>query len=167
LSHDELESQIESSLVSIVDSQEIDKAGLRGTIAELEAQFKELEQVDIPIKHYFSKDVYAREITIPKGAIVIGKIHKHENLNILSSGEITVVSVDGVKRMKAPCTIVSSPGVKRIAYAHTDTVWTTIHGTSETDLEKIEAEFIAKDYSEVESITEDELQKLKESLCHG
>jgi hypothetical protein len=128
---------------------EEDKANLRGVIAELETQLKDLDQVDIPIKHHFSKDVYAREITIPKGTIVIGKIHKYENLNILSSGEITVISIDGAKRMKAPCTIVSSPGVKRIAYAHTETVWTTIHGTSETDVEKIEETFIAKDYSEV------------------
>lgn len=107
------------------------------------------EQIDVPLQHYFSNAVYAREVTLPKGAIVIGKIHTKENLNILSSGEVSVLSIDGVKRVKAPHTFVSSPGVKRLVYAHTETVWTTIHGTSETDLDKIEDEFIAKNYDKL------------------
>lgn len=104
---------------------------------------------EIPVTHHFSKDVYAREIKIPAGTLLVGKIHKHQNLNILSQGEMTVLSVDGLVRVKAPYTVVSTPGVKRLAYAHTDCVWTTIHGTDETDVEKIEEKFIAKTYEEV------------------
>jgi hypothetical protein len=29
-----------------------------------------------------------------------------------------------------------------VAYAHEDTVWTTVHATDETDVEKIEALFV-------------------------
>lgn len=125
------------------------RADLRAKIHALESLLIREEQVEIKTTHHFSKDVYAREIKAPKGTLLIGKIHKHENLNILSQGEITVISIDGIKRMKAPCTIVSSPGVKRLAYVHEDIVWTTIHGTNETDLEKIENEFIAKTYDDV------------------
>jgi hypothetical protein len=142
---------------------ELSKADLRELIAQVEeAALKSPHQIDIPVKHRFAKGVYAREITIPKGALVIGKIHKHQNLNILSKGDITVISVDGAERMKAPCTIVSSPGVKRLAYVHEETVWTTIHGTNETDVDKIEDEFIAKTYDEVI-----ELENKGDKICLG
>jgi uncharacterized RmlC-like cupin family protein len=103
-----------------------------------------LEILDIPVRHYFSDGVYAREITIPKGALVTGKIHKYQQLNILSSGELSVWIEDGlIKRVKAPFTTVSPPGTKRIAFAHEESTWTTILATNETDPEKIEAYFIA------------------------
>ncbi len=118
--------------------------------------------VEIPIQHYFSKDVYAREMKMPKGTILVGKIHKHQNLSILSAGEVSVLSQDGIERIKAPHTFVASPGAKRVIYAHEDAVWTVIHGTSETDLDKIEDQFIAKDYSEVIALPVKEIQ-----ICHG
>ena len=99
------------------------------------------EQINIPIRHYFSPGVYAREITIPAGTLLTGRIHKYEQLNILSGGEISVFTQDGMQRVKAPFTVVSSPGTKRIAYAHTDCTWTTILATDETDPDKIEALF--------------------------
>jgi hypothetical protein len=168
LNHDDLDVQIESSLVSIVGSQEIDKPKLRASLAEIETVLKDLPQLEIKINHHFGKGVYAREMIMPKHSIVVGKIHKYENLNCLSKGMVTVVSTDGVVKLEAPCTFVASPGVKRILFAHTDVVWTNFHGTHEKDLAKIEDEFIAKDYSEVENITEDELQKIKEAMtCHG
>lgn len=144
-----------------------DRALLREKISALEGLIGKEEQVDIPLKHYFSKGVYAREIIIPAGALLIGKIHKHENLNIVSKGCISVISIDGIKTIRAPATFVSSPGVKRVGYAHEDTVWTCIHGTDEKDLEKIEDIFIAKNYDEVEEITEAEKKLIKEAVCLG
>lgn len=135
---------------------------VRDIIANFESRALASEnQIEIPVKHHFSKGVYAREIRIPAGSLVVGKLHKFQNLNILSEGEISVLSIDGAERMKAPCTIVSSPGVKRLAYAHTDVVWTTIHGTEETDVDKIEEIFIAKSYDDLKLITNEE------KLCLG
>lgn len=113
------------------------------------AVLAELPPVEIPVKDYFSKGVYAREIFIPKGTVITGKIHKYTNLNIMSQGEMSVMTDEGIKRVKAPFTIVSPPGTRRVAYAHEDTIWTTIHGTDKTDVDEIEAEFVAqtpKDY---------------------
>lgn len=109
---------------------------------------RSMSPIEIPVKHYFSHGVYAREITIPKDTILTGKIHKYSQINILSQGEISVLTEDGVKRLKAPYTLLSAPGTKRIAYAHEETVWTTIHGTNETDLEVIEEKFIAQSDAE-------------------
>jgi hypothetical protein len=117
----------------------------RSKLENLEMLMREFPQRDIPTKHYFSQGVYAREITIPKDTILTGKIHKYSQLNILSKGDISVLTEEGIKRVQAPFTIVSPPGTKRVAYAHEETIWTTIHGTDLTDLERIEEHFIAKD----------------------
>lgn len=106
------------------------------------------KQFELPVRHHFSKGVYARELFIPKGVVLTGKIHKHENLNIISAGDISVLTEEGVKRIRAPHTLVSPAGTKRVGYAHEDTVWTTIHGTDERDLDKIEGLFIAASYDE-------------------
>lgn len=113
-----------------------------------EAMKRELDLVELPVKHYFSQGVYARELFIPKGTLLTGKIHKYTQLNIMSQGELSVSTENGVQRVKAPFTIVSPPGTKRVAYAHEDTIWTTIHGTEEKDLEKLEAHFIAQTEAE-------------------
>lgn len=117
-------------------------------VLQLEAMMRDFTQIDIPVRHFFSPGVYAREISIPKGAIITGKIHKFAQLNILSKGELSVLTEDGIRRVSAPFTIVSPPGTKRIAYAHEDSVWTTVHGTDETDLGKIEKHFIADNEAE-------------------
>jgi hypothetical protein len=128
---------------------------LRDTIGELEVILNTLPQTDCPLKHYFSPGVYGREIFMPKGSLVIGKIHKNQTMNIISVGEISILSIDGVIRVKAPYTFVSSPGAKRVVYMHTDCIWTTFHGTHETDLGKIEDEIIAKTYDDVYVSLED------------
>ena len=105
--------------------------------------------MEITPVHYFAKGLYAREIFIPKGTLLTGKIHRTEHLNIISKGDISVVTEEGTKRITAPFTMIAKPGTKRVGYAHEDTVWTTVHATDETDLEKIELELIAADYGEL------------------
>ena len=136
------------------------KEDLRSKVRQAEALMFKEPQVEIPVKHYFSQGVYAREITIPAGTVLTGKIHKYEQLNILSKGDISVLTEDGVKRVQAPFTVVSPPGTKRIAYAHEECVWTTIHGTEERDLEKIEVQFIAQ--TETEYLEFVEMLKLED-----
>jgi hypothetical protein len=122
---------------------------VRDMISQLEELLKNAPQIEIPCDHYFSKGVYGREIKVTKGSLLVGKIHKHSTMNVLSAGEVSVLSQDGVMRFTAPHTFVSTPGAKRVIYAHADSVWTCFHGTHETDVEKIEEEFIAKSYDEV------------------
>ena len=112
-------------------------------LKELQEKMEQGPQVELEINHYFSKDVYAREMIVPKGVAFIGKVHKHENLTIISQGSIVVHSTtEGVRTLHAPCTFVSPPGTQRAGFALTDVVWTTIHGTNETDIDKIEEQFI-------------------------
>lgn len=123
----------------------------RTKLARLEAALFSGQTVDLPVKHHFSRGVYARELFIPKGIVLVGKIHKHSQINVVLKGDISVFSEDGIKRVKAGETIVSPPGVKRAGYAHEDTVWTTIHGTHETDLERLEDELIAASFEDYDA----------------
>lgn len=125
-------------------------ASVQKFLSEVENELIQQEQVDVPLSHYFSKDVYAREMNPKKGTLLVGKIHKYANLNILSQGEVSILSIDGCMRVKAPYTFVGSPGAKRLFYVHEDAVWTVIHGTPEKDIEKIEDYFIAKNYKEID-----------------
>lgn len=107
-------------------------------------------QVECPVRHHFACGVYVREMFIPKGTILVGKIHREETVNICSMGDISVLTEKGLMRFRAPAIVVSAPGIKKVGYTHEDTVWINIHPTEETDLEKIEARFIAKSYDELE-----------------
>lgn len=113
------------------------------SVDELEAAILSVPQLEIIPVHRFAAGIYAREITIPAGAIVTGKVHRTRHLNILSAGEITVwTEGEGPRRLIAPFSFVAEPGSRRVGYAHADAVWTTIHATTETDLDKLEAELI-------------------------
>lgn len=122
--------------------------GNRQAVFDIERLMRQAPQVELKVKHYFSKGVYARELHIPAGVILTGEIHKFENLNILSQGKIEVLTEKGMQEVEAPFTIVSPAGTKRIARAITDCIWTTIHGTDENDLNIIEKTFIAKSEQE-------------------
>lgn len=123
-------------------SHALESVPSRSSIERLEASMRALPQLPIKVTHHFAGGIYAREIFIPAGCLLTGKIHKCEHLNIVSQGEITVWTEGGMKTVKAPFTMVSKPGTKRVGLAHTDTVWTTIHASLETDIEKLEAELI-------------------------
>ena len=103
-----------------------------------------------PVQHHFAPGAYGREMALPAGLVVVGKIHKHAHINVISKGRVQVFTEqDGVLELAAPCTFVSSPGTKRVVHVLEETVWTTVHVTDKTDLAEIEREVIATDFSEV------------------
>lgn len=103
-----------------------------------------------PVKHHFANGSYGREMYLPAGLVVVGKIHKHSHVNCISKGRVRVYTEqEGMVELVAPITFVSSPGTKRVVYVDEDTVWTTVHVTDKTDLADIEAEVISQDFMEV------------------
>ncbi len=124
---------------------------VRQKLYALQEQVGTLPEAECPLQHVFAPGAYARTIFIPAGTVIVGKIHKHRHLNILSKGRVSVLTESGgMQDLEGPLTMVSDPGTKRAVYAHTDTTWTTIHLTDETDLDKIEEHVIAKTYDEYE-----------------
>jgi len=100
------------------------------------------EITEYPVTHHFAPGMYAREMFIPKGATIVGKVHKHSHLNTIAYGDICVATFAGVERHVGHKTLVSPAGVQRVVYANENTCWTTYHLTNETDLQKIEEEII-------------------------
>lgn len=130
---------------------------VRGEILSLESRIREasqdgsrLAEPNCPLTHHFAPGAYGREIFIPQGMLVVGKIHKHAHLNILSQGHVLVYTEQGPEEFSAPRTWVSEPGTKRVVYAVSDVRWTTVHVTTETNLAVIEEFVIAKTYDEYE-----------------
>lgn len=97
--------------------------------------------LDDETDHYFAPGVYCRQLFIPEGCLLSGKVHKTEHLNVMC-GDLTVFTEDGEKRLTGWHVIKSAPGTKRIGFAHSNTFWMTIHPTEETDLAKLEAQLI-------------------------
>ncbi len=132
------------------------REGILAMEAALCSVFPVGESEDIfPLTHRFADNVYAREILLPAGTIVIGKIHRHGHLNIITKGHVSVLTEDGVEEFRAPLTFISKPGTKRVVYAHEDTVWTTIHGINPAeagDVDMIEDRIICKTYAEYDRL---------------
>jgi quercetin dioxygenase-like cupin family protein len=131
-----------------------------------EAIRRDLEPVEMPTADHFSHGVYGRELRIPTGTILTGKIHKFDNMNVLLEGEMLVLTDQGVKHVRAGHLEVSPPGTKRAALALTDCRWLTVHGTHETDVDAIEAKFIAQTDQEYLSFC-DQLKLEGEKLWLG
>jgi len=106
----------------------------------------------IPVDHHFMDGVYLRGMRMSEGQLVVGHIHKHLHMCFLLSGRITVFNEHGENEYVAPCMIESTPGVKRILYAHEESVWYNTHKnpTNTTDLDVLEREIVAISYEEYE-----------------
>lgn len=113
-------------------------------IEQVEGRLLDFAQVDMPLTHRFAPGVYFREIRMPAGTFVIGHEHKTEHFNVILSGRADVL-VDGqVVELRAPMVFVSKAGVRKMLYIREDMVWATIHPTTETNVEQLEAMLIQK-----------------------
>lgn len=99
-------------------------------------------------EHTLIDGVYTRTLRIPKGQVLIGKIHKKECVNIVAKGDISILTEHGSGRVKAGHVAVSGPGIQKIGYAHEDTIFINVFRTDETDISKIEQEIASEDDSE-------------------
>lgn len=126
--------------------------GLEDTLLEL-SDVPQGDREDCPLVHSFAEGIYIREIFIPAGMMLTGKIHKHEHPNFLMQGKVSMITEDGgAILMEAPQSMVSPAGCKRALFTHTPTWWITIHlnpnGHTEFN-DELEDEIIVKDYKEI------------------
>lgn len=111
-------------------------------VNRLEQEAIKYPQVECPVWNFFAPGLYARKMFIPKGTILVGAVHKTEHLCIVS-GVIDVTVDEAVVRIADMHRIFTSkPGAKRAGCALEDTYWTTVHATTETDLDKLVEELV-------------------------
>ncbi len=97
---------------------------------------------ELPLEHFICNNTYTRQITLPKDIILTGKVHNFDHTSILSKGEVTIMTDEGVARIKAPATWISKAGTKRLIYVHEETIWATIHQSEHTIVEDLEKELV-------------------------
>jgi hypothetical protein len=114
---------------------------------------------DFPVTHFKAPGMIGRQMLIPKGSIIVGKIHKHAHLNQISYGHVRVFTEFGPMEINGPTTFTSQPGTKRVVLAIEDTLWTTFHlnpndydPDNEEEMKLLENEIIAKSYEEFEAL---------------
>tara|TARA_R110000744_G_scaffold126554_1_gene232957 strand:- start:443 stop:940 length:498 start_codon:yes stop_codon:yes gene_type:complete len=141
----------------------------RTTVTKLEADLKNIadgevifagteenpiltDNKQIPINHFFMDGVYVREMRMKKGLAIIGAIHKHLHMCFLLEGHVSVANENETVDYVAPCYIVSTPGIKRVLYAHEESVWYNIHKnpSSTEDVRELEGSIVALTYEEYE-----------------
>lgn len=135
---------LENNLRSIADGKNV-IVGTKENPIVVDSELTSTESI-------FVKGVYVREMTVKQGCVIVGAIHKHDHISFLMSGHLTVVSETGMSEHVAPCRMVASAGIKRMAYAHEDSVWCNVHGnpSNTEDLKELEKETIVVSYEEYE-----------------
>lgn len=118
-------------------------------------------QIELPLKHHFAPGAYARECFVPAGTTVVGKIHRHAHINIISRGHGVVATEFGKMEYDArqgPYTFTSLPGTKRAVHAISETIWTTFHVTNATTPEDAETDVIIPSYEALKAEMPDQLE---------
>jgi len=99
--------------------------------------------VPMPVQHHFAPHVYMREIFMPAGTFVIGKMHKTEHFNIITQGIVRLINPDdSISEVQAGDVFLSKAGVKKVLYIVEDTRWVTVHPTDTQDTKALEEELI-------------------------
>ena len=162
------------NLQILQDDLELKKRqSVREHILGFEEQLKKDENVQIgdnlicPLKHSFSDGIYVREIFIPAGTMLTGKIHKHAHPNFLMSGKVEVITESGgYETLQGPISMMSKAGTKRAINVLEDCVWITVHHnpSNTQDLKELEKIVIADSYEEYEAFVQSKISVFKRVL---
>lgn len=123
------------------------------TPTELIQKTMNMPQVDCPVSHTFVNGNYIRELRVKAGTFLIGHYQKTQHINMFVKGKVALYNNDGTfKILTAPMYFIGEPG-RKVGYVIEDMVWINVYATKETDVDKIEDEFLDK--SVLDDITVD------------
>jgi hypothetical protein len=99
-----------------------------------------LPQAPTPVQEIHENGFYLRVMTIPKGAIFVGRKHLLGHEVTLTKGSCIHIQPDGQKYfIKAPFTMMSKPGFYVVCYALEDLVAFTAHAEGVTEADAFES----------------------------
>ena len=127
----------------------------RGTPAQMRTRILDLKDsllaaagpADYPVEHILCDGIYTRKLFIPRGMVLVGKIHRKDCVNVVAAGDISLLTEHGTKRVQAGFTGVSRAGIMKVGYAHADTIFLNVFRTDKTDLDEIEADIACEDHA--------------------
>jgi quercetin dioxygenase-like cupin family protein len=95
--------------------------------------------MNIDTLHHFSDGLYAKQMSIPAGAIACQHKHEYDHLSVLAQGKVRVLFDEGkFEVFEAPACINIRKGINHTILALEDSTWFCIHHTFETDMNKID-----------------------------
>lgn len=112
-------------------------------------ELAKLPQIELQTIHTFLPGIYIRTVVLPKGSSWTGKKHLYDHASFVM-GDVTVVAIDGEKRLTGSHFFTSPAGTKRALYVHDTTIWRTVHAnsTEERDPEKLADLFVVPETME-------------------
>lgn len=110
-------------------------------VERLEEEMRKHPQVNVEVHHCVNGGIYTRTGLIKAGTCFTGAVHKKDHINIVS-GDVLVLTDDGVIRYTGYHVLPTKKGSKRVAFALQDTVWTTTLRTDKTNIADIEDESV-------------------------
>lgn len=116
-------------------------------IDELEAEIMNLQPIDCPVTHHFTKDTYVRQVFMPAGSLITSKIHLTEHPYFILQGTAHVKIDEGEwEILTAPYVGITKAGTRRVLFIESDCVWCTSHVLQKEGetVEEIEERIIEK-----------------------
>lgn len=110
---------------------------------QAEAELLALPQVDLPVHHHFAPGLYVREVTFPKGMLIIGHAHRKEHMNLVLTGAMALNIGGRVEVVTAPAIFMGGPG-RKVGIPLENCTWVNVFATDERDIEKLENEIVEK-----------------------
>lgn len=149
----------EASQASELLPQTFDTDGKFPTRKELYAlqmALSGMPQISLEPTHRFAGGVYLRELQIPEGNMVLGKIHKHEHFVILAEGACRINTDEGMQDIVAPHIWISKPGDQRALYTYEHCTFLTIHENTDDvrDIDTLESRLVENDLNSIKYIGE-------------
>lgn len=97
--------------------------------------------------HGFVAGLYVRRFRMPKGWVVVGKIHLHECFSTILTGRILEFTQDGLVERRGGDVFSSPAGTQRLLLPLEDTVWMTVHPNPDNikDIELLENHYVTTD----------------------
>lgn len=152
-------------MLSVSENHEVEafdaSAPTREKIQKLQEAMLPMQSEQPEPRHFFAPGMYLRELVVPTGMLMVGKIHKHEHFLLVLKGRAEVISEFGRMVVESGHISISPAGVKRVVLALEDTQFVTVHvnKSDSQDLAVIEAEHIDPEILGLGAPTQQEILK--------
>jgi mannose-6-phosphate isomerase-like protein (cupin superfamily) len=122
------------------------KTNIGDAVQRMKAEMLTMPQMELETYHFWADGMYARMLPRPRGATIVGRVHKKEHFYIVMSGAVRITNgEDEAVDVVAPAVLVSRPGTQRAVVALEDSVCMTVHRTEAKTVEDAEADLVEED----------------------
>ena len=101
------------------------------------------------VTHDFADGQYIRTIVMPKGLVLVSRIHNKNHPFFIMKGECSIFTERGLERIKAPHNGITLAGTQRLMFIHEECTFITVHRTDCLTPEDVIKEVTVEDFSEI------------------